>query len=196
MKRKIEFEDGALNAKKAKLEMMVPLEGSVSLLQLAVLQKALGSYCISISSGLAIPDSVCDYCCKGITSSNTSTDIDKLFTDYKNIDEEIKYNVYVLAVQLARSGQYSSMSVEKHEEKLIIIFHDLLHLSWYTIQFLLCEGPVYAISCDMTSQKIKVTYKRGISKEAASNNEVLREVMLKYQKMTMQSLSQNNNHGC
>ena len=188
MKRKLDDDDNAVEAKKAKLDIVVPLEGSVSLLQLAVLQKALGSYCISISGGIAIPESECFYCARDVLHSNTCKDVDKLLTEKARLDEDIKYNVYVLTMQLSRHGDFSSISVEKNEDSVTIIFHDLTHLSWFAVQFLLCEGPVHSVACDLTSQKMSVTYTR-VQRDIDYNDDILREIMLKYQKLAMQLLS-------
>ena len=183
MKRKLEDDATSVVCKKTKFDTVVPLEGVLSLLNLAVLNKALGKYCIGVSEGLALPESECECCLRCPPERKICEEaLDKLVVDKINMADRDKYRIDVLMRELWRRGQTSHISLDSKEDYLTIVFHNVKHLSWFAIQILLFDGPVFATKCDLTSQMLTVVCKTTSDTCCIENNDVLREIILKYQK--------------
>jgi hypothetical protein len=191
MKRKLEGSESLLESKKVKLDIVVPLEGSVSLLQLAVLNKALGNYCIDISRGLAFPESACQYCMgkEEVHKDTQEGTLDKLVAQGGKLQEQDKYKVYVLMRELSKRGGISNISLDDNGDRVAINFQRLGHLSWFAIQILLFDSPAFSTSCDLTSQTLEVICKSDVTSQSCTQDEILREIILKYQKSVVRLIS-------
>ncbi len=187
MKRKLIDNTHVIEAKKAKLDMVVPLEGSMSLLHLAVLQKVLHNYCINLSRGLAIPESVCDYCNLNTKETKACEEtVEKLVTDRLSLAEQDKYKVYVLLSELSKHGKTSRISLEDEDSSLVLRFQDLQHMSWFAIQVLLFDSPAHSVTIDLTSQTMNVSCTSKTKQKDPKSDDILREIILKYQKAVLQ----------
>lgn len=191
MKRKLEGSKSLLETKKVKLDAVVPLEGSVSLLQLAVLNKALGNYCIDISRGLAFPESTCRYCMgkEEVHKVTQEGMLEKLVAQGEKLQEQDKYKVYILMRELSKRGGISNILLDDNRDRVAISFRDLGHLSWFAIQILLFDSPAFSMSCDLTSQTLEVICKSDVASESCIQDDILREIILKYQKSVVRLFS-------
>ena len=196
MKRKLEDDASSVACKKTKFDTVVPLEGVLSLLNLAVLNKALGKYCIGVAEGLALPETECECCLRCPASERKICEeaLDKLVVDKINMADRDKYRIDVLMRELWRRGQTSRISLDSKGDYLSIIFHNVKHLSWFAIQILLFDSPVFATMCDLTSQTLKVVCKTTSDTSNTENNDVLREIILKYQKSVIKYFSSHRDH--
>ena len=172
------------------MDRVVPLEGSVSLLQLAVLHRVLGNYCIAVSGGLAIPETMCKVCSGGSGEDPGCGDaIDRFVTRGTTLLEQDKYKVYVLMREATKRGQVARLSLAETNYDVTVSFHELRHLSWFAIQIMLFDSPVFSIDCDLTSQTMKVVCKSKVTSQHRCKDDVAREIALKYQKSVVRILA-------
>ena len=195
MKRKSEDADSfGSQAKKARLDKVVPLEGSVSLLQLAVLHRVLGNYCIGVSGGLAVPETMCEICTRKPVRQDAGCGdaIDRYVSRGTTLPEQDKYKVYVLMREVSKRGQVARLSLSETPDEVSISFHDLRHLSWFAIQVMLFDSPVFSVDCDLTSQAMKVVCKSHSDAHLSSpKDDTLREIALRYQRSVVRHLARS-----
>lgn len=184
--------------KRPRLDKVIPLDGTVSLLHLAVLHRVLGRFCIAASRGLAIPETLCDVCSQppqhAVEGGNA---IDRYASEGSSLTEQDKFKVYMLLREMCTRGGMGSLALSEARDSVSLYFQELNHLSWFAIQVMLFRSPVVRVEFDLTSQTMKAMCKshRGESgEEARPRDDILREIVLKHQRSVLQHMSRTGMH--
>lgn len=179
--------------KRPRLDKVVPLDGTVSLLHLAVLHRALGRFCIAVKRGLAVPETLCEIC-SGPPQHQLEggSAIDRYASEGSSLTEQDKFKVYMLLREMCTRGGIGSLALSETRDSVSLCFQELNHLSWLAIQIILFLSPVVRVECDLTTQTMKAVCKsrsgeRG--EEARPRDDILREIVLKHQRSVLQHMS-------
>ena len=179
--------------KRPRLDKVLPLDGTVSLIHLAVLHRALGRFCIAVKRGLAIPEMSCDICSQPSQHEvEGASEIDRYASEGSSLTEQEKFRVYMLLREMCMHGGIGKLHLEEVEDSVFLDFQELNHLSWLAIQLLLFSSPVVRVECDLTSQTMKAVCMSRSGKcgeEGCPRDNILRQIVLKHQRSVLQHVS-------
>jgi hypothetical protein len=193
MKRKRETEgstsnkddDSELPTKKKRLmHCKMPLIDKLSLFNLHALHLINnGPFCLRLQLGLAVEEAKCDIC------NALDNEITRDCTDDAKIDQILDelnmknscnlYRVDALLRDIWHNGNSKSICTSYDEKTSIrsIIFYDLDHISWFSIQLILNKSAVSVFECNRKHLKIAFI-ERGAKAKDEGKSTILNDILV------------------
>ena len=180
MKRKYE-NDQLVSASKKRRTTSMPLVDELTLYNLHGLESVNGPYCLRLDLGLAVIEGECDTCQENQYTEKDENDIDKIL---ENMATNTKkkcdlYKIDALMRDIWQNSGANKVDTNKSEDALSVVFPNVRHLSWFSVQLILHNSPVEWFLATRKNITMKFSVKeKSIKKKAQNESDILRDMLI------------------
>lgn len=172
-------------AKKKRLtHCKMPLIDKLSLFNLHALHLINnGPFCLRLQLGLAVEESKCDICnaldYEVSQDGKDDTKIDQILEELNMKNSCDLYRVDALLRDIWHNGSPKSIctSLDEKTLKRCVVFYNVDHISWFSIQLILNKSAVNVFECDRKHLKIAFL-ERGTKPAEAGKSTILNDILV------------------